>query len=119
CPRHVLRDDRRVAGEVPRQKLGDEPAVDVVAAARTVADQHAQGLAAIEIGNRFGTGLRSPWQDRRRDPERNANPDRRSAHRALGVIAGLVPAISIIFAVIGTAGTKARSRASLTRFARG
>ena len=51
--RHILRDDRRIARQVSRQKLGDEPAVDVVAAARPVADEHPQGLAAIEIRNRL------------------------------------------------------------------
>ena len=51
--RHVLGDDDRVAGQMPRQKLGDQPAVDVVAAARPVSDDHPQRLAAIKIRGRL------------------------------------------------------------------
>jgi hypothetical protein len=43
-----------MAGQMPRQKLGDKPTVDVIAAARAVADEHAQRLAAIEIRDRIG-----------------------------------------------------------------
>jgi hypothetical protein len=52
--RHVLRHDDRVARNVPGQELGDQAAVQVIAAARAIADQHAQRLAAVEIGNRVG-----------------------------------------------------------------
>src|SRR5262249_44583093 len=51
---HVHRHDRRMAGDVPAQKFGGEPAVDVVAAAGAIADDHAHGLAAIEVGDRIG-----------------------------------------------------------------
>jgi hypothetical protein len=59
-------------GMMPRQELRDQPAVDVVAAARPVADQHAQGLAAIEIRDRLRVRRRGRQQERSRgNPERN------------------------------------------------
>ena len=53
--RHVLRQDRRVArnaGAGTRRRAGR-----VVAAARSVADEHADGLAAVEVGDRIGLEL--------------------------------------------------------------
>ena len=43
-----------MAGQMPRQKLGDQPRIKIVAAAGTIADQHADGLALVEIGDRIG-----------------------------------------------------------------
>src|SRR3954466_7991468 len=54
-----------------RQKLCDESAVDVIAATRTVANQHAQRLAAVEILDRLSLGRRHEQEDRR-------GPDRKS-----------------------------------------
>src|SRR5262249_4466900 len=51
---HVHRHDRGIAGHVAAQEFGGEPAVDVVAAAGAIADDHAHGLAAIEVGDRIG-----------------------------------------------------------------
>src|SRR5262249_3927064 len=56
---HVHWHDRRIAGDMPAQELRGEPAVDVVAAAGTVADDHAHGLAAIEVGDRIGAQIGS------------------------------------------------------------
>ena len=37
-----------------RQEFRDQARVEVVAAARPIADQHADGLAAVEVGDRIG-----------------------------------------------------------------
>jgi hypothetical protein len=64
---------------MPRQKLGNKPAVDVVAAARAVADQHAQGLAAIEIRDGLSLGRRTRQQGRCK-PNRNGSRRGRAHH---------------------------------------
>jgi hypothetical protein len=49
--RHVLRQDRRIARQMARQEFGDQPRVEVGAAARPIADQHAD--VADWIGGRY------------------------------------------------------------------
>ena len=49
--RHVLDDDRRVAGDVRGEMLGEDAAVEIVAAAGAGADQDRDGLALVEIGD--------------------------------------------------------------------
>jgi hypothetical protein len=63
-------DDGRIARQVARQELGEEPAVDVIAAALAVADQHVQRLAAIEVGDRLSA-------QRGRKPEHEGQRNRR------------------------------------------
>src|SRR5262249_40385942 len=46
---HVLRHDRRPARDMLADVAGDQPAVEVVAAADAVADDEIDGLAAVEI----------------------------------------------------------------------
>ena len=52
--RHVLCDHRRLAGDVLAEITREEFAIDVVAAARAIADDQAHGLAAIEVGDVVG-----------------------------------------------------------------
>jgi hypothetical protein len=54
---------------MPRQKLGDEASIDVVAAAGAVADQHAHGLAAVKVRHRLRLSGRGRREHRRRDSE--------------------------------------------------
>ena len=59
--RHVLRHDRRVAGNEPAEELRGEAAIDVVAAAGAVADDQPELLALVEIRDRIGAG--GQWQE--------------------------------------------------------
>ena len=45
-------DDRGLAGNVVRQVLGDDAALDIGRAARRVVDDHRDGLALVELGKR-------------------------------------------------------------------
>ncbi len=56
---HVLRHDRGVAWNVLAEMAGDEPRLQVVFAADADADQHIDGLAAVEFGDRLGVRRRA------------------------------------------------------------
>jgi hypothetical protein len=45
---HVLRNDRRIAGDMLSDMTGDEASIDVVAAAHLPADHQLDALAAVE-----------------------------------------------------------------------
>jgi hypothetical protein len=55
--RHIVDDDRRLAGNVLAHVLSQKTAVDVVAAAGAVADDHGDRLAFVEIFHRIGARL--------------------------------------------------------------
>jgi len=73
---HILRDDARVARNVPPDMLGHQPGLQIVFAAGAHADQHIDGLATIEVGH--GIGLCA----RRR--QSGNGQQRRSRERAKG-----------------------------------
>ena len=75
--RHVLHHDGRLARNVLAQILGEGAGIGVVAAARRGADQHADGLALVEVGR---TGQAS------RPQARMARAAIKSAHRGLRVL---------------------------------
>ena len=68
--RHVLRHDRRLAGEVPADVPADRAAPQVVAAARPETDDHLHGLAGERV--RLSAGGREAEAD-----ERGCQRDRR------------------------------------------
>src|SRR5262249_19541064 len=55
---HVLRDDRRIARDVPAEVARDHASVGVVAAPGAIADNEGDVAAAVEIGERIGTRAR-------------------------------------------------------------
>ena len=55
--RHVLRDQRRLSGDVLAQVARHHAAVEIVAAARGVADGDGDGLAGEELLGRLGGGI--------------------------------------------------------------
>jgi len=61
---------------MPRQKLRDKAAVDVVAAAGAVTDQQAQRPAAVKIHHRFGVDGNRPQQRCRSNANRSADHER-------------------------------------------
>src|SRR5689334_12805908 len=52
--RHIYGDESGISGDVPAEKFRSQSAVDVVAAARAVTDDHPNGLAAIKISDFVG-----------------------------------------------------------------
>jgi hypothetical protein len=54
CARHVLRDDRRLTGNVFAEVARDHAPIEIVAAARGVADGDRDGLAREKFVDRLG-----------------------------------------------------------------
>ena len=54
--RHVLHNGRRCAGHVPRDVAREQARIEVIAAARAIADNDRQLLAAVEICDGIGVG---------------------------------------------------------------
>jgi hypothetical protein len=67
---------------MPWQKLGDKPAVDIVTPARSIADQQAQRLAAIEIRGGFSLRRRGR-QHGRSKADRSGNHHRQGYARPI------------------------------------
>ena len=62
--RHVLDHDGRLAGDVAAEMARHRARVDVVAAARSAADDHLDGLAGVVVGGgKRGAGQRSAGRD--------------------------------------------------------
>src|SRR5206468_11454769 len=53
---HGLDHDLRIAGNVARERRREHAGIEVVAAAGREADIEADGFAAIEVGDRLGSG---------------------------------------------------------------
>ena len=70
--RHVLHHHVGMAGDVAAEMAADQPRIDVVAAARPVADDQRHRLASVEVGDRVGRCRRrrqhrpGAWQSQRR-----------------------------------------------------
>ena len=75
CAGHVANDDAGIARDVAADVAGHGPSREVVAAADRAADQHLDGLAAIEVRHRFG--LRAAGHDTRAAAPMSAWSDRR------------------------------------------
>ena len=80
--RHVLRQDRRIAGQMARQEFRDQPRIEVVAAARPIADQHADGLAAVEVGDRIGARAVGAPREHGESGNERCDPVHRAPHRS-------------------------------------
>ncbi len=77
--RHVLHDHVWIAGNVPAEMSGEQPSIDVIAAAGAVADDQLDLLALVELGDRIGARIRERKHERRRrddDPQHGASPSR-------------------------------------------
>ena len=73
---HVLRDDRRISGDMLAKEFGGEAGVEIVSAADAVADDQSDLLACVEIRHRIGAGL--AWKRNAQD-RKQESPQTRQA----------------------------------------
>ncbi len=81
--RHVLGHDERIAGDVLAHVAGEHARVEIVPAARRHADEHADLVVRVEVGDRIGHGGLA--NARRSEREHGASDDRaiRRKHQAI------------------------------------
>ena len=74
---HVARDNVGVAGDVPAEVAGEQPGIDVIAAARRRADEDGHVLALVEVRDRIGRG--APGRNK---PKENQHAEKRASQLA-------------------------------------